>query len=115
MRRGLTLIEVLIALVLLEFGMLALIASSGVAVRDLAIANRRVRARWIADDRVAQLRMTACTGPQAGSARAPGGLTEFWQVAAIGSRRVIVDSVDIMLSSGRRDHLVARAWVLCPR
>src|SRR6185295_11290299 len=115
MRRGLTLIEVLIALVLLEFGMLALMASSGVAVRDLAIANRRLHAGWLADDRVARLRMTACTAVQGGSARAPGRLTEFWQVVSIGARRAIVDSVEFTLSTGRRDYVVARAWVLCLR
>lgn len=115
MRRGFTLIEVLVALVIFDFGMLALMASSAVAARNLGAANRRQHAQWLATDRVEELRATACAGSpvSTGRAAAPGGLTEFWRVESIGSRRVISDSVDLPLPNGRRGNVVARAWMLC--
>lgn len=114
MPRGFSLIEVLVALVLFEFGMLALVASSAVAARNLGVANRRLHAQWLATDRVEELRTTACGTPTpAGRAAAPGGLTEFWRVEAVGARRVLSDSVDLPLPNGRRSHVVARAWMLC--
>lgn len=106
-------IEVLVALVLFEFGIMALMLSSALTARDLGDANRRLRARWLANDRVEQLRVTACATASAGTARAPGGLTEFWRIEIVGDRRVAVDSVEIRFGRDRREHLVVRSWVLC--
>jgi prepilin-type N-terminal cleavage/methylation domain-containing protein len=115
MRRGFSLIEVLVALVIFEFGILALMAASAVAARNLGTANRRLRAQWLASDRVEELRPAACAAPavSTGRAAAPGGLTEFWRVESVGSRRVISDSVDLPLPNGAHGNVVARAWLLC--
>lgn len=112
-RRGSSLIEALIALVLFEFGMLALAATSAVAAQDLAAANRRVRAQSLAANRVEHLRALACPAPVAGSAQWPGGLTEYWRVDAAGTRRIITDSVELLLPRGRRGSHVMQAHLLC--
>lgn len=114
MRDGFTLIEVLIALVIFEFGMLALAATSAVAARDLAEANHRMRAQAIASNRVEQLRAGACELSSAGGAETRGRLKEFWWVEAVGSRRIIADSVEFPSIRGRRSSLVLRGWMLCP-
>ena len=110
-------LEVLVALVLLEFGMLALMVASAAAARDLGVANRRIRAQWLATDRVERLRVAACTAvlPQSGHAAAPGALTETWSVQVIGARRVITDSIEMRLANARPASVVVRAWMLCPR
>ena len=110
--QGFTLVEVIVALLLLEFGVLALLGATAVAARDLGVANRRARAQWLASDRVALLRAQACTGPQAGRATAQG-LTETWRVEVLGSRSVISDSVDFPTTGGRRANVVTRSWVWC--
>ena len=114
MRRGFTLLEVLVALVLLEFGMLALMVASAVAARDLGVATRRIRAQWLASDRVERLRAAACATAQSGQATAPGAMTETWDVQVIGARRIITDSVEMRLPNARRSSVVVRAWMLCP-
>ena len=110
--KGFTLIEVLIALVIFEFGMLALAATSAVAARDLGVANRRMKANAIARNRVELLRADACR-PSTGNAHIPGGLEEFWRIDATGPRRVITDSVEFSVEHGRRASVVLHGWTLC--
>ena len=114
MRNGFTLIEVLIALVIFAFGMLALAATSAVAARDLAEANHRMRAQAIASNRVEQLRAGACGLSSMGGAEIRGPLKEIWRIDAVGSRRIIADSVEFPSTRGRRSSLVLRGWMLCP-
>ena len=71
--KGFTLIEVLIALVIFEFGMLALAATSAVAARDLGVANRRMKANAIARNRVELLRADACRPTMRSRAANPEG------------------------------------------
>ena len=113
MRSGFTLIEVLVALVIFHFGMLALAAITIGTARDLATANRRARAQAVARNRVQQLRASACPPPSAGFATLAGGLLEFWRIEADASRRTITDSVDFPLPRARRDHIVFHAWIIC--
>jgi prepilin-type N-terminal cleavage/methylation domain-containing protein len=112
-RKAFTLIEVLIALVIFAFGMLALAATSAIAARDLAEATHRIRAQAIAGNRVEQLRARACQLSSVSSDELHGRLKEFWRIEADGSRRVVVDSVEFPTTRGRRSSVVLRAWTLC--
>ena len=114
MRKGFTLIEALVALVIFEFGMLAIVATSAATARDLMTANRRAHALAIGRDRAAQLRAAACTAPSAGARRAGGDYLEIWRVESLGSGRVITDSVVFAVARGRRTSIVARAATVCP-
>lgn len=102
------------ALLLLQFGLLALVALSAVASQDLAKANRQARAHALARRRVEMLRAIPCTAPSAGHSQWPGGLEEAWEVKAIGSTRLIIESVDMQLPRGRRASHMLRVWMLCP-
>jgi prepilin-type N-terminal cleavage/methylation domain-containing protein len=113
MRTGFTLIEVIVALVLFQIGMLAFTGISAVAARDLATTRLRARAHALARNRVEMLRASACAMPVAAGAQTARGLTEFWRVDANGSRRSITDSIDFRLPRGRRAHIVAHAFALC--
>lgn len=111
---GFSLIETLVALLIFEFGMLALTAASAVVARDLGDATRRSRAHTLAGNRVEQLRAQACSRNDQGSARTASGLTEFWRIQGSGPARVITDSVVVALSRGRRSSVVVRGWAICP-
>jgi prepilin-type N-terminal cleavage/methylation domain-containing protein len=113
-RNGFTLIEILIALVIFEFGMLALAATTAMAARDLAEANHRVRAQTMARNRLEQLRAGACELSPAGGAEIRGTFKEFWRVEALGPRRIIADSVEFPGVRGRPSRIVLRGWTLCP-
>ena len=114
MRSGFTLIEALVALVLFQIAALALAATTAVAARDLAVANRHTRANVVARDRVARVQSSACATPSAGSQEHPGGLRERWGVEVDGPLRIITDSVTIALPRGRVGSVVIRAWEICP-
>ena len=112
-RSGFILIEVLVALVLFEFAMLALAASAAVAARNLASANLGTRAQQVARNRVEELRVGSCSRTVGGNSH-DQGVTEFWSIRAAGSVRVVCDSVEYVLPDGRRRRLVLYAHVLCP-
>jgi len=113
MRSGFTLVEALVALVLFEIAALALAATTMVAARELAAADRHRRGQAIALDRVARLRIGACTAVTVGRHLHEGGLEEHWRVRAAGPLREIVDSVVLTLPGRREGAVVVRGWEVC--
>jgi Tfp pilus assembly protein PilV len=112
MRPGFTLVEVLVALVLVQFGLMAVAATSAVAARQVAIASRSARARDLARERLEQLRWSACAGESAGS-RVAEEISEHWSVRGTDGWRAVRDSVEYPLPSGVRGRLVLEQLVLC--
>jgi Tfp pilus assembly protein PilV len=112
MRRGFTLVETLVALVLVQFGLLAVAAMSGVAARDVATATRISSARDVARERVERLRAGACGATLEGSASTPA-LTEHWSIRGDSIVRFVRDSVEYRLPAGRRGRIVIEQAVLC--
>lgn len=112
MRRGFTLVEVLVALVLVQFGLLAVAATSAIAARHVAIASRAAHARDVARERLESLRWTACSGGSDGS-RVTVELSEHWSVRGADGWRSVRDSVEYSLPAGRRGRLVLEQLVLC--
>jgi Tfp pilus assembly protein PilV len=112
-RAGFTLVEVIVALVLFQFGMLALAATSAVAARELAVARHSARARAVARDRVESFRAISCPSASFGTVTHPGGLTESWRVEAVGLKRLIADSLEYALPRGQRGHFVLRTATIC--
>ena len=112
MRPGFTLVETLVALVLVQFGLLAVAAMSAVAARDVATATRVSRARDLARERIEVLRPTACATGSDGSA-ATVSHTEHWSVRGDSVVRFIRDSVEYRLPGGRRGRMVIEQAVLC--
>jgi Tfp pilus assembly protein PilV len=65
--RGFTLLEVLVALVVLEVGVLGLLATVGAATRLLGRARRAARSAAFAASRLERLRVTACANRAGGA------------------------------------------------
>ncbi|MGH7677194.1 MAG: hypothetical protein ACRENU_01930 [Gemmatimonadaceae bacterium] len=114
MRAGFTLIEVLVALILFEIAMLALAGAAAVAARDLAFANRSVRAQTIARNRLESLRSQACTTLGGGQEHIAGGFTETWRIEAQQSLRRITATVEFPLPGGRVSRVALATSVVCP-
>jgi Tfp pilus assembly protein PilV len=112
-QRGFTLIEAIVALVLFEIAALALVATTAVAARDLAMADRHARGFALASDRVARLRGGACAATSAGTELHANGLREHWRVDAMGTLRAIADSVELPAPAGAAGAVVVRAWEAC--
>ena len=65
--RGFTLIEILIAIVVLSVGVLGMVTSSALVTRMIATGQRSAVASSFANERLERLRGTACTAQAAGA------------------------------------------------
>ena len=117
---GFTLVEVILAVMLLGMGVMALVGSSAMVTRMIgrgqqytAVSQRaRDRFEWLRQ--VAASTSVACTaaGFSSGSASADG-ITERWTVPPAGTERRIVVSLSYRTALGPRADTVA-ASLLCP-
>jgi prepilin-type N-terminal cleavage/methylation domain-containing protein len=85
-RRGFTLAELLVAVVLLNVGLLALVGGSAAVVRRHTSVRARSIAAQVAKARVELLAAAACGGSggvTSGSAASAGGLAEAWTVSTL--------------------------------
>ncbi len=88
--RGFTIIEVLVAVVILGFGIVALVGSSGVVTRMIGQGKRTTNAVNYAQVRLESLRQSAlsatpqCTGLAASTTTHPGNVSVTTQVVVAG-------------------------------
>lgn len=117
-RRGFTLIEVLVSIVLLAIGLLTMAATSGGITRTLTVSRMATEASQLAARRLDMLRAAAaatvpnpkCTAAAFASSSAPvvtGGVTESWIVPASGAARQILVIVSYRGVNGTKTDTVA--------
>ena len=88
-----SLVEVLVALVLLAIGLLGVAGNGAIAVRASATAARERRALQRAGDRLAALRDQGCAAARSGALADPGAaITERWTVGPVTGGAVLVDA-----------------------
>src|SRR5512140_868390 len=97
-RRGLSLIEVLIAIILFAVGALGLAATSGSIARQLVSSDQRSRAAARARSRDESAHATACTS-SSGSERSLG-IDATWTIQKAGSRALIDQRLERRDSKG---------------
>src|SRR3954462_13145180 len=78
--RGATLIELLVALVLLDLALLSLASVGAVTVKRLGDAGRRSRAALAASNRLERLAALPCGAMSGGAARLERGVEESWRI-----------------------------------
>jgi prepilin-type N-terminal cleavage/methylation domain-containing protein len=99
-RAGFTLVEVIVAIVLIEVGLFALVGGSAVLVRQANQLRGRVTAVHAAVDRLQLLSAAPCA-VATGIAGATGVMREDWSLALVGSGvREVRDSVTFRLPGG---------------
>lgn len=108
-RRGGTLIELLVGLVLLDLALLSLAAVGATTARRIGDANRRARAAIAAANRVERLAGMPCAAMQSGSAPLERGVTETWTARPTGGVAEITDSVEIAARASERVVIRSRA------
>lgn len=98
-RRGLTLAEVLIAVILIDVGLLALVGGSAVLVRQTNALRLRSAALRTATNRLEQLGGAACASG-AGVATSATGIREEWSLAPLANDVLDVrDSVTFVVGT----------------
>lgn len=110
-RRGATLIELLVALLLLDLALLSLASVSAVAARRIGEARRMRRSVTAAANRIESLAAGPCAMMAGGSAPLERGMTESWTVRAIPGAAEATDSVEIRTLPGA--NVVLRVRVPC--
>lgn len=105
-RRGFTIIEVMVAVLVLSVGVLSLLKTSAGVSRMTYRGRGSSRATQYAESRLETLRRQAyatspqCTALAGGTGTQPGGLTETWTVATSGTTRTLNASVTYSRNGG---------------
>jgi Tfp pilus assembly protein PilV len=112
--RGFTLAEIVVALTLLAWGALAVVAATAAAIRAIGSAESQVAAITAAHDRVERLASASCVDLQEGSsADSARGIREWWTVTrGRNGARLVTDSVEY-LDRGAIRALVLRRLIVC--
>ena len=112
--RGFTVVEVLVAIVIMAIGVLGLAGTATNVSRLIGGGAEQTIAANIALSRFEQLRSTACASMAAGTATTRG-MTEHWTVADSGvSLYYATDTVTYKAAGGRRPSpLVFASFVTC--
>lgn len=104
-RRGFTLIEVLVALAIFAIGIMASLRALGVAAGGLDDQRVRLMAGWVAQNRLADLRVTGRfpdTGLSDGEVDM-GGRTFFWREDVKSTPNPLFKRVDVTVYANRDD------------
>jgi prepilin-type N-terminal cleavage/methylation domain-containing protein len=104
-RRGVSLVELLVAMTLLVVGLLAIVGVSGSVARSLGESRGDNLAAIVAQSRFEKLAGTACTSMSLGTVRQDStrGITERWIVTAgTNNTLVVIDSVAWQTREGTR-------------
>jgi prepilin-type N-terminal cleavage/methylation domain-containing protein len=114
---GFTLIEVLVAIVVLGLGIIALVGTSASVTRMIGRGKVETRAAQAASGRMEALRLAAyatlprCTGPgfTSGGPILAGGMTESWLVPPTGRVRKVRVTVTYLTTRGSREAILETA------
>ena len=116
--RGFTLVEVLVAVVVLGIGITALVSSSAMVTRMIGRGQMETRAAQVASERLERLRRIAySTSPKCSSGSfanggpvASQGVTESWTLSGTSPRVVTVTVSYKTVRGTHTDVLTTRIW-----
>lgn len=112
-RRGFTLVEVLVALVVVAVGLLGVAGSSAIALRAANAAVREQAAVSRARTRLALIESAGCVGAASGEHRVAAGLSDKWSVGPLANGARLVDVSADWDDVGRRRTVTLRSALLC--
>jgi len=111
-RTGFTLVELLVAVVLIEIGLLALVSSGASLARQLTTTRARFAAINTAANRLQQLGATPCATTN-GTSSGPPGIAERWSASVqLNGTRELRDSVTFV-ALGSTHSVVLRTRLAC--
>jgi prepilin-type N-terminal cleavage/methylation domain-containing protein len=122
-QRGFTIVEVMVAMLVLIIGATALVGSSGIVSRQIGRGRSISTATQVATQRLETLRRAANRRTSVGGNRcqhasfASGtattlGMSESWGVATVGTLRSVVDTVTYGRTSGT-SRVILRTLIAC--
>ncbi len=113
-RAGLTIVEVLVALVILGVGLLGMAGSSALLLRTATSAALEQRAVRRLELRLASLIANGCGRAMSGTQEnASDGVLERWTVEAAAHGAALIEASAQWRDGARARHLVLRSALLC--
>ncbi len=112
-RRGFTLVELMVAIVLLSVGVLGLASTSVMVTRMVGNGARYTIVGHVAQARFEALRAVDCTTLAGGSATARGGIMEAWSVVQQPRAVVVTDSLSYTIRGVAKSQ-VYQSMIPCP-
>lgn len=101
-RAGFTLVELIVAMLMLTIGLLGLAGVGGVVLKQMSSGTYQTIAASIAQSRFEQMEGDSCALITSGSATVRG-MAENWTVASLGLRaKTVYDTVTVVSSSGTK-------------
>jgi type IV pilus assembly protein PilV len=116
---GFSLLEVLIAIVVLSVGIVALLSTAGGTTVMLRDGRLRTSVSALAQSRLDSLRLIAlsttpaCASIASGSATYPAGMTEAWTVSGTGRTRSVTETVRVSNGAKRIGQVTVQATIFC--
>lgn len=111
--RGMTIVEVLVAVLVLSVGLLALTTAAAGVSRMIDDGRRSTEAAALAAERIDLLRASGCPAAEAGST-ASGSFTIAWAVVAAGDNRTRLITVIVTRTVGRGHADTVHTVHTCP-
>lgn len=110
--RGFTVIELIVAMLVLTVGVLGMATTSVVLSRQIAAGRQQIIAATLAQSRFERLRSVRCTTITAGSATTRG-VTESWTKQDVARAVIVTDTVRWTIRGSQKVH-VYRSVIPCP-
>ena len=98
--RGFTIVEVLVAVMILSVGLMGLVTTAGLVTRMIAQGQRSTEAATLANERIELLRAQGCPAAATGS-ETRGAYTINWRVVAMASPKGRTIQVRVVSPTGR--------------
>lgn len=112
-RRGFTVVEVLVALLVVAVGLLGVAGATAVALRASNAAIRERAATMRARSRLAMLEAGGCAGASSGERSLGASLVDRWTVAPAANGTRLVEVSGAWDDAGRRRVVLLRSALLC--
>lgn len=112
-RPAFTVIEVLVALVIVTIGLLGVAGASAISLRAAVTAQRERTAVQQARTRLALLAAAGCSGAASGTLDAPGRFTERWLVGHPRADLLLTEARVDWPEAGRTRSFVLQGALVC--
>jgi type IV pilus modification protein PilV len=112
-RDGFTIIEVIVAIIILAVGVLGLASTATVVTRQIGGGSQQGTAANLAASRFERMRARVCTTLASGGPTVTNGINERWFVTAVNDARLVRDSVWYDTTRGER-FFVFETTIPCP-
>jgi prepilin-type N-terminal cleavage/methylation domain-containing protein len=112
-REGFTLVELMVAVLILGVGLLGLLSTSAIVARMVGKAGRQAVAVAVAETRFEKLRSSNCASLAAGSGATRDGIYESWRVQRVSRAVIVTDSVRYVDRGVSKAH-VFQSVIPCP-